>query len=77
MHAACRYLHTKGTDMAMTEYKVSGETCQTSELASAREMCVAEDFMGYLRRYAREKPQSAALICLGIGFVLGWKLKPW
>jgi hypothetical protein len=30
-----------------------------------------------MRDYAHEKPESAALWCLGIGFVLGWKLKPW
>jgi len=24
-----------------------------------------------------DKPEAAALWCLGIGFVLGWKLKPW
>jgi hypothetical protein len=35
------------------------------------------DTIEYLRDYAREKPESAALWCLGIGFVLGWKLKPW
>ncbi len=27
--------------------------------------------------YARENPGYAALTCLAIGFVLGWKLKPW
>jgi hypothetical protein len=31
----------------------------------------------YLREYAREKPETTALWCLGIGFMLGWKLKPW
>ena len=31
----------------------------------------------YLRDYAREKPDAAMLWCFGIGFVLGWKLKPW
>ena len=35
------------------------------------------DTLEYVREYAREKPESAALWCLGIGFVLGWKLKPW
>ena len=30
-----------------------------------------------LRDYARQRPEVAALWCLGIGFVLGWKLKPW
>jgi hypothetical protein len=30
-----------------------------------------------LREYAREHPESVALWCFGIGFVLGWRLKPW
>ena len=28
-------------------------------------------------RFAREQPEVTALCCLGVGFVLGWKLKPW
>jgi hypothetical protein len=35
------------------------------------------DMVDYLREYARERPEIAALTCFGIGFVLGWKLKPW
>lgn len=35
------------------------------------------DLMDYMRSYARERPEVAALWCFGIGFVLGWKLKPW
>ncbi len=31
----------------------------------------------FARQYTREKPGVVALWCLGIGFVLGWKLKPW
>ena len=27
--------------------------------------------------YARERPEIVALWAFGIGFVLGWKLKPW
>jgi hypothetical protein len=38
---------------------------------------VARDVMDYLKEYAREKPEVAALWCLGIGFIIGWKLKPW
>jgi hypothetical protein len=38
---------------------------------------VAKDVVEYLKEYAREKPEVAALWCLGIGFILGWKLKPW
>ena len=35
------------------------------------------DVMESLRDYAKKNPESAALWCFGIGFVLGWKLKPW
>ena len=38
---------------------------------------LTSDLLGYFREYAREKPEVAACWCLGIGFVLGWKLKPW
>ena len=29
------------------------------------------------KEYARERPEVVALWIFGIGFVLGWKLKPW
>lgn len=38
---------------------------------------VTNDFVEYLTDYARQNPGTAALWCLGVGFVLGWKLKPW
>jgi hypothetical protein len=38
---------------------------------------MGHDLIEYLREYAREKPEVAALWCFGIGFILGWKLKPW
>jgi hypothetical protein len=38
---------------------------------------MANDAMDYLRDYARENPMTVALWALGIGFVLGWKLRPW
>jgi hypothetical protein len=38
---------------------------------------MAGDAFDRLRDYAREKPISFGLWALGIGFVLGWKLKPW
>lgn len=37
----------------------------------------SQDLMDYLKSYAREKPDVAALWCFGLGFVVGWKLKPW
>jgi hypothetical protein len=38
---------------------------------------IAEGMLDYVKQYAREQPVSAMLWALGIGFVLGWKLKPW
>lgn len=38
---------------------------------------LGHDLLHYLREYARENPETAALWCFGIGFVLGWKLKLW
>lgn len=35
------------------------------------------DLVCHLKKYAGDNPVSAALWCVGIGFVLGWKLKPW
>jgi hypothetical protein len=35
------------------------------------------DLLDYVRQYARERPEVMALTCFGIGFILGWKLKPW
>jgi hypothetical protein len=37
----------------------------------------SSDLVEALRQYARERPKVVALWCLGIGFVLGWKLKLW
>jgi hypothetical protein len=37
----------------------------------------SQDLFVYAQEYARERPEVVALWCFGIGFVLGWKLKPW
>jgi len=42
-----------------------------------QELQPLEDMIEYLREYARERPEVVALTCFCIGFVLGWKLKPW
>ena len=36
-----------------------------------------DDLVTYWKEYAKEKPEVCAMWALGIGFVLGWKLKPW
>lgn len=58
----------------------SSNARQGQQSSQAREMEPIEmgrDMVQYLREYAREKPETAALWCFGIGFVLGWKLKLW
>ena len=53
-------------------------TSQQGEMSRSEGVhSLPEDLSQYLREYAREQPEMAALWCLGIGFVLGWKLKPW
>ncbi len=29
------------------------------------------------KEYARERPEGVAIWAFGIGFLVGWKLKPW
>ena len=56
----------RGTDRGGNQFR-------PSELMEGR----VGDVMTSLRDYAKKNPESAALWCFGIGFVLGWKLKPW
>ena len=37
----------------------------------------AQDVVERVKQYARDEPVSFALWAFGIGFVLGWRLKPW
>ncbi len=56
--------------------KASAKTTAAVELTESPKE-ITTDLTEYLTEYARENPGYAALWCLGIGFVLGWKLKPW
>lgn len=37
----------------------------------------AHGAVDWLTDYARENPMRFGLWALGVGFVMGWKLKPW
>lgn len=41
------------------------------------EMALVDDLTEYFSQYAKQRPGMVALWSLGIGFVIGWKLKPW
>jgi hypothetical protein len=59
-----------GTDIG---YQAEPHTRHESE----QELRPFDDLTAYLREYVRENPEVAAITCFGIGFILGWKLKPW
>lgn len=41
------------------------------------DMQPGKDLVDYAKAYAQEKPEVVAMWCFGVGFILGWKLKPW
>lgn len=46
---------------------------------SARDQALQpiDDMVNWVRTSIRQDPEVAACVCLGIGFILGWRLKPW
>jgi hypothetical protein len=47
------------------------------QVAKSQEASAGEAAMELLRDYTRQRPDVVVLWAFGIGFVLGWKLKPW
>lgn len=54
-----------------------GKTTATGPQSAARELKPLEDLTAYVQEYARQRPETVALACIGVGFILGWKLKLW
>jgi hypothetical protein len=68
---------TKNMQKSGDQNRSQGDRSQGNNSPAKQAHHMTQDVMDYLRDYARERPEAAALWCLGIGFVLGWKLKPW
>ncbi len=49
----------------------------TGALPSHHDRNTGDDLIAKIEDFAREHPLSFGLYALGVGFVLGWKLKPW
>lgn len=60
----------------MTDSHLDSITHRNS-LAQQSDLQPVPDLQQYLKQYAKERPDVVALWCFGVGFVLGWKLKPW
>lgn len=63
--------------MSMATNYTREKSAHPRNMRDERPLEPVHDALCYLREFARQKPEIAALTCLGIGFVLGWKLKPW
>lgn len=48
---------------------------KTNKPANCSDECAT--IVDHMKQYVRENPTNAALWCFGVGFVLGWRLKPW
>jgi len=59
----------------------SGFPADMARAADSPEMgtmeSMANDALDRMKQFARDNPTTFAFYALGIGFVLGWKLKPW
>lgn len=53
------------------------ESAKPSSVSATRELKPLEDLTAYLQEYAKQRPETVALACIGVGFILGWKLKLW
>jgi hypothetical protein len=51
------------------------ELQKSNDAADLGQVC--EEMTQIVAGYARRRPEVMAMVCVGIGFVLGWKLKPW
>ena len=48
-----------------------------SKVQTASREPTTKSALKHFQEYGRDRPEIVALWCLGIGFVLGWKLKMW
>jgi tetrahydromethanopterin S-methyltransferase subunit F len=62
-------------DVARTQFPREMTQTLNPDLSSLDSL--ATDVLERLQQYAREKPMAFGLWAFGIGFVVGWRLKPW
>jgi hypothetical protein len=61
---------------SIEEHTVPESQNETDVRPACREP-TTKSALEHFQEYGRERPGVVALWCLGIGFVLGWKLKLW
>ena len=53
------------------------ESRNGAQTQTAPRVRTTKSVLEHIQEYRRERPGIVALWCLGIGFVVGWKLKLW
>ena len=53
------------------------ESKNETQAGTAPRTTTTKSALEHFQEYGRERPGIVALWCVGIGFVLGWKLKLW
>lgn len=61
----------KSTSSEMRDFERPADDRRPAELSPG------QDLLDYAKDYARKNPGIAAAWCFGIGFIVGWRLKPW
>jgi hypothetical protein len=59
------------------ETRESSQGSRYARIAADERLGACEAIGAIVKEYSRERPEVVALWTFGIGFVLGWKLKPW
>lgn len=65
------------TTQDRVERKTGDSVNRGTQSCGEPQLSLLNDLQCYTKRYVQQQPETAALICVGIGFLLGWKLKPW
>ena len=63
--------------MSIQQTRETKVTSADQQLRYDTELHPRQDLVDYVKAYAKEKPGVAAMWCFGVGFIVGWKLKPW
>ncbi len=88
MHLATRHIQDNydATNLITQREKIMSQNSTTqsqdqyrspAEAAGDERLSATEAAVECLAQYSRERPEVVAMWAFGIGFVLGWKLKPW
>lgn len=63
--------------MSQGMYGSSTQSRESAAFGSMSDDSNAQSLVDHLMQFCKENPGTAAAWCFGIGFVLGWRLKPW